>query len=371
MKKIFAICMTAIICFTFAAGCGGSIFGIPLTGGTPATPGIDINAPDRAPSLTVSISQNHFPEQSVRALQLSTSWTVANEDGSFTSYNSDSPHALQLRVSDFNAATLRLSGSSGIIELLFSDDFPPLSITAQRWDAKYATGSQDIEEALETVEYVDVRDSAVRVDSDGTDYIYKISASWENNGNSWYTFRLNTENSIERVDIGCCDTDIEVRETALIGANTATHENNDFIMTLNSDKRMYSTNELITIWGTLEYTGDDDEIEIWSGCPLMSFQIAGGNEHDFSASMGGLTVDILISSVLERGKVYHFDFQKSGGWNESDEDVEFWENFFSEEDLFLPEGEYTITLIGGFGLTERVSDNPSDLRTEINIVVIK
>jgi hypothetical protein len=77
----------------------------------------------------------------------------------------------------------------------------------------------------------------------------------------------------------------------------------------------------------------------------------------------------LASSVLEKGRVYHFEYQKSGSWSADDPDAAFWENFFSEPDLRLPAGEYTITLHGGFGLDERISDNPSGLVVSLNITV--
>ena len=171
----------------------------------------------------------------------------------------------------------------------------------------------------------------------------------------------------ERVDLGCCVTEIAVRETALLGANSVTHTTDDFVMTLNSDRDTYSSEDIIIIWGTLEYVGDNDSIEIWSSCPFMLFTIAGGDK--FGSGMGGSVVDVLVSSVLEKGRVYHFDYQKSGGWIGEDPNAEYWENFFSTKDLFLTEGEYSITLSGGFGLSERVQDRPSELRAELSISV--
>jgi hypothetical protein len=174
---------------------------------------------------------------------------------------------------------------------------------------------------------------------------------------------------VERVDLGCCVTNIAVRDTALIGENSITHTNNDFIMTLNSDKLTYRTTEKIRIWGTLEYVGNDDTVTIFSSCPFMIFSIAGGDEIEFGSTLGGAVVDVLVTSVLERGRVYHFDFQKIGGWSADDPNADFWETFFSEEDLLLPIGEYTITLIGGFSLSESIISSESGLRAELNIVV--
>lgn len=174
----------------------------------------------------------------------------------------------------------------------------------------------------------------------------------------------------KRVELGCCVVEIPVSDTAVIGANSVTHESNNFIMTLNSDGHTHNTADAIRIWGTLEYVGEGDTVEIWHGCPFMVFSIGGGGEIDFTDVAGGFVIEILTSSVLERGRVYHFNFQKSGAWSADDPNAEFWENFFAEEDLFLPVGEYVIVLRGDFGLTERTLESKSGLIAELRIVVV-
>ena len=171
--------------------------------------------------------------------------------------------------------------------------------------------------------------------------------------------------NVDIVDLGCCVKGIKVRETAVLGANSAAHTNSDFVMTLNSDKEVYSTTDIIHIWGTLEYVGDSDTIEIWHACPFMLFSITDGDDFD----IGGMTVDILASSVLEKSRVYHFDYQKSGGWSADAPDAKYWEDFFKEKDLLLPKGKYTITLNGGFSLSEKMTDSRSALICELKITV--
>jgi hypothetical protein len=173
------------------------------------------------------------------------------------------------------------------------------------------------------------------------------------------------EQNFDIVDLGCCVKDIKVREIALLGANSVTHTNNNFIMTLNSDKEVYKTTDIINIWGTLEYIGDNDTIEIWHSCPFMLFSITDGKNFDID----GVAVDILASSVLEKNKVYHFDYQKSGGWSADDPNAKYWEDFFKEKDLLLPKGKHTITLNGGFSLSERVIDSKSGLICKLEITI--
>ena len=171
------------------------------------------------------------------------------------------------------------------------------------------------------------------------------------------------------VDLGCCVAGIVVRRTPLLGENSATHTNNGFVMTLNSDRHVYSTTDVINIWATLEYTGSRSGITIWHGCPFMLFSISGGGEIEFGGIVDGMQIWILASSVLERGRVYHFDFQKGGSVSQEDPNREFWRNFFDERDLFLPPGEYTITVHGSFSLSDWATGSESGLVAEITIVV--
>jgi len=371
VRRILALCIIALLIFTVNVGCDGSYLSNSLTGAEPTPPKDIHGAPDRAPGLDVSIRQDVFPNQYFQAIQLTTSWMVTYEDGTGIGTESDSPHALQLGADSYNEATFRLNGSSGVVEMRFSDDFPPQSISVQRWNAEYAIGGQDIGDIVNLGERVEISNGTFQVTGDGNDYIYEVYARWRDNGSSWYAFRLDADNNAEIVDLGCCVKEIAVLEKAVLGVNSATHTSNDFVMTINSDKRTYSTSDIIKIWGTLEYVGDKETVEIWHGCPFMLFSIAGasGDALEIGNVLGWSVVDVLASSELERGGVYHFEYIKSGGWSGDDPKAEYWENFFSETDLILPEGEYTITLDGGFGLSERTSDNPSGLRAELKFVV--
>jgi hypothetical protein len=171
---------------------------------------------------------------------------------------------------------------------------------------------------------------------------------------------------VKIVDLGCCVKGIETRETALLGMNSASHIYNDFIITLNSDKLVYSATDIIRIWGTLEYIGGNEAIEIWHGCPFMLFSIIGGK---FGSGTYSIIVDILASSVLERGMVYHFEYQNNIAWSTDDPNAEYWESFINEPDLQLTVNEYTIILNGMFSLSERTLESKSGLRTELIITV--
>ena len=86
--------------------------------------------------------------------------------------------------------TVQMNGANGDIILSFSDNYPPQTMTIQRWDAVYAVGSQDIRAALEKGEPVEADSNRISVNGDGYDYIYEVYAKWEQ-GSSYFAFRLN------------------------------------------------------------------------------------------------------------------------------------------------------------------------------------
>ena len=149
------------------------------------------------------------------------------------------------------------------------------------------------------------------------------------------------------------------------GESSASCTENGFEMRLYSDKQVYKSAETIKIWATLAYVGDDDTVTIWHGDPYMRFSITDGG--DFNAD--GVSHTILTSTVLKKGELYRFDYEKSGGWSADDPDAAFWEAFYQEEDLYLPAGEYTITVRGAFSLDENVADSQSGLLCELRIKV--
>ena len=160
-----------------------------LAGVLPTPQRVPRNAPESAPRLDVAFSGNNGSEQRVQAIQLTTSWGVTYEDGTGRAYEADSAHALQVRLIDYDAATLSAGSAGGRIDLLFSDDYPPQSVSAKRWNAEYATGSQDIMGVFDKFEYVEISNGSIAAVSDGFDYIYEVYATWAN-GSSYYAFRV-------------------------------------------------------------------------------------------------------------------------------------------------------------------------------------
>ena len=148
------------------------------------------NAPEKAPSLDVALTFGNSPEQRVQAIQLTTSWNVTYADGTGQGYEADSPHALHLPSDAFSEATLTLGKADGEIELQFHDNYPPKSVTVQRWNAEYASVDHDISSIIDSSEPVEVNENMFHINNQGANYIYEIHATWAA-GNSYYTFRIN------------------------------------------------------------------------------------------------------------------------------------------------------------------------------------
>ena len=150
--------------------------------------------PDKTPLLDVNLvtvnangnSQTQI-SRDVRAAQLTNDWYVVDENGDGSGYTADSFHPLQ-KQDGFGDITLWLN-NSGVVTLSFSDDYPPQSVSVQRWNAEYAgTDSVDVWDKGESV---NVTNNTFQVNDDGNNYIYEVYAKWPE-GSSWYVFRIDS-----------------------------------------------------------------------------------------------------------------------------------------------------------------------------------
>ena len=139
-----------------------------------------------------------------------------------------------------------------------------------------------------------------------------------------------------------------------------------FELELYSDKETYKTTDKIKLWATLKYIGNNDQIKIWHGDPYISFYISDGKEFN----TGGAIQDLLTSTILEKDKIYNFDYSKNGGYSEDDSKADYWREFYAQKDLYLEEGEYTVKVSGAFSLTEDTEKSKSNLSKELKIKVV-
>jgi hypothetical protein len=142
---------------------------------------------------------------------------------------------------------------------------------------------------------------------------------------------------------------------------------NDFEMRLFSNKEVYRRDEAIMIWASLEYMGADDSVTVWgSGDAHIVFAIYG----DDGLFVGGALNGVRKEAKLKKGEVYTYYYDKGNiDTFAPDDNREYWEAFFSERDLYLPAGDYTIVAAAAFSLSEDLASIPNRLRCELEIRV--
>ena len=171
--------------------------------------------PEKTPFLDVNLVTVHANGNSqtqisrdVRAAQLTNSWYVVDKKGNGSGYSADSFHPLQ-KQDGYGDVTLNLN-NSGVITLVFSDNYPPQSVSVQRWNAEYAgTDSIDVWNKGESV---NMNGNMFQISDDGNDYIYEIYAKWQE-GDSWYVFRIDSISREQQTEEPVVQTDGEVAKT--------------------------------------------------------------------------------------------------------------------------------------------------------------
>lgn len=130
------------------------------------------------------------------------------------------------------------------------------------------------------------------------------------------------------------------------------------------EKLKFQEDEKIGLYSTIEYIGEKDSIDVWSGDPYFQHMIYKNGEI-FS---GGSTLQLLKKTELKKGEIYTIPFSKNGGFDENDPDAEFWRDFYSEKELRLPRGEYIFSAITDFTLDEAQKERVT-LKTEFPVEV--
>ena len=137
----------------------------------------------------------------------------------------------------------------------------------------------------------------------------------------------------------------------------------NFMIILYSEKDIYSDIEEVNIWGTIEYTGPEDSIDIHSGIPYMGFDV----ESEGVSFIQNLVLTVLKTTTLEKGVVHEFPLIKSGGFSEDDEDADFWRDFYNEERMIFPIGEYQLSFFTGFYIDTR-SDYHNSIQYQFEVI---
>lgn len=143
------------------------------------------------------------------------------------------------------------------------------------------------------------------------------------------------------------------------------NEDDLFKLTVYIDKLQYKPNEVINMYSTLEYIGDEQSIDIWSGRPYFKYIIFDGTNYFCE----DIQLDILEKNTLVKGKIYTFPFVKSGGYSEDDPDKEFWQEYYKDKELKLPKGEYQVTAYCDFSFNDEIPFDEYSNKVEFKIIV--
>lgn len=146
------------------------------------------------------------------------------------------------------------------------------------------------------------------------------------------------------------------------GSQVVESIDDNFRIILYSEKDTYSETEEVNIWGTIEYIGTEDSIDIYSGIPYMGFDV----ESEGVAFIQNIVATVLMTTTLEKGVVNEFPLVKTGGFSEDDEDADFWRDFYNEERMLFPKGEYQLVFSTGFYIDTR-SDYHSSIQYEFEV----
>jgi len=165
------------------------------------------------------------------------------------------------------------------------------------------------------------------------------------------------------VSLSACEEEETAPITTRQGRQVAESVDDTFMIILYSEKDIYSDIEEIDIWGTIEYIGPKDSIDIHSGIPYMGFDV----ESEGVPFIQNLVLTILKTTTLKKGEVHDFPLRKSGGFSEDGEDADFWRDFYNEERMLFPIGEYQLSFYSGFYIDTR-SDYHISIQYQFEVI---
>ena len=114
--------------------------------------------------------------------------------------------------------------------------------------------------------------------------------------------------------------------------------NEEFEITLYTDKGIYVQDEAIECYAELKYLGSD-AITVYSGNPLLGFGVK--DEKYFDG--GYVTNDSLEYTQFAPGETVRVAFSKSGGDTSDDPLGEVFKEYYADSEFVLPSGEYEIS----------------------------
>jgi hypothetical protein len=138
-----------------------------------------------------------------------------------------------------------------------------------------------------------------------------------------------------------------------------------FSITVFINKFNFKAKEKIELFSTVEYIGEKDEIDTWSGRPNFKYTIFDGTDYYCE----DMQLDVLEMTTFKKGEVYNYPFKKSGGWSEDDPKADYWKTYYSDPELRLPTGTYEIRAFCDFSFNDTVPFDEYNQEIKFEITV--
>jgi hypothetical protein len=138
----------------------------------------------------------------------------------------------------------------------------------------------------------------------------------------------------------------------------------DFVLRVESVKKVYQAHEKVDIRAMLQYTGPKSEVKIYHAASPFYFDIT---ENQRGISIPFVMTQPLLSTVVKKDTWLEEPYGKAGGYGESDPNKEFIKTFLQQPGF--PEGNYTLRVRADFYTKNGEDKVDYDIKASMNITV--
>ncbi|WP_026672859.1 hypothetical protein [Alkalihalobacterium bogoriense] len=137
----------------------------------------------------------------------------------------------------------------------------------------------------------------------------------------------------------------------------ATVEEEDFKLSLFTNKAVYKENEQVNIWADFGFFGEEEKMTIGHAMHYLGFHI---EQTDGDLSFPYMMPEPYVLTTLKQGEWEKTDYEKSTGFDGGDPNAAFYKKWLEEDEVTFPPGTYKVTVVAHF----IIDMNESDLLTE-------
>ena len=152
-----------------------------------------------------------------------------------------------------------------------------------------------------------------------------------------------------------------------VAASQAESAKGDFVYRLATEKEQYTEGEKVEIYAELEYTGEQESIEISHAASPFYFPL---HEETRDYAVEYAMNEPLLTTRLTKGEPLHEDYTGSGGYSAEEDEayIEFVQRIMEKE---FPPGYYKIDGFANFTATSSAgSATPYEIHTQIDFKVV-